>query len=36
MKRAVAELQGDSSGRTVLKTRVGDLVKRELITASRI
>jgi len=34
MKRAVAELQGDSGGRIVLKTRVGDLVKREPITAS--
>jgi CBS domain-containing protein len=33
MKRAVAELEGDSSGRIVLKTRVADLLKREPITA---
>lgn len=33
MKRAVAELEGDSSGRTILKTRVADLLKRDPITA---
>ncbi len=33
MKRAVAQLENDASGRIILKTRVGDLVKREPITA---
>jgi CBS domain-containing protein len=34
MKRAVAQLENDASGRIILKTRVGDLVKRDPITAS--
>lgn len=34
MKKAVAELEGGNSGRTILKTRVGDLLQREPITAS--
>jgi CBS domain-containing protein len=33
MKRAVAQLENDASGRIILKTRVGDLVKRAPITA---
>ena len=34
MKRAVAELESDPSGRIILKTRVADLLHREPITAS--
>ncbi|PKQ31870.1 MAG: nucleotidyltransferase [Actinobacteria bacterium HGW-Actinobacteria-2] len=33
MKRAVAQLENDTSGRIILKTRVGDIVRREPITA---
>lgn len=33
MKRAVAQLENDTSGRIILKTRVSDLLKREPITA---
>ena len=34
MKRAVAELEGDHSGRIILKTRVADLLHRDPITAA--
>jgi CBS domain-containing protein len=33
MKRAVAQLENDTSGRIILKTRVGDIVRRDPITA---
>lgn len=33
MKRAVARLENDASGRIILKTRVAELIKREPITA---
>ena len=34
MKRAVAEIRGDDSGRIILKTRIADLLKRAPVTAA--